>query len=216
MQTSLGWSPSYAWRSILHGCELLEQGLRWSIGDDLTCHISEAFIPSNPKFKTITPITGEDSLVANFISDERTWRMDSLAEVVWSIDANAIASIPLPATARSHRLVWNYSGNGIFSVSSAFDLAMRETLSGQNTSSVEVNKKFWEHLWNMPIPKKVSHFIWKLFYDILPTSDNLIRRNILVSPTCCLCSKGSESIHHLFTVCKSSVDRNYSLSLEFF
>ena len=58
-------------------------------------------------------------------------------------------------------------------------------------------------LWHKNIPLKVVVFAWRLFWNRLPTKENLLRRNVLDNNSClCVSGCGSlETANHLFIHC---------------
>lgn len=40
----------------------------------------------------------------------------------------------------------------------------------------------WKILWDLKVPPKVKHFLWRAAYEILPTKDHLWSKQILVDP----------------------------------
>lgn len=56
--------------------------------------------------------------------------------------------------------------------------------------------------WNSWVPLKVNVFAWKALQDRLATTDNLIKRKVIVGPGICSCCMAStESVDHVFTSC---------------
>lgn len=62
----------------------------------------------------------------------------------------------------------------------------------------------FEDIWRIQIIPEVSIFLWRLFRNRLPSSDNLLRRNILLEGDqgrCLGCNKVVESISHVLFWC---------------
>ncbi|KAL9687706.1 hypothetical protein QQ045_032113 [Rhodiola kirilowii] len=60
---------------------------------------------------------------------------------------------------------------------------------------------FWNKLWRLKIQGKVKVFIWRLFYDYLPTARNLIKRGCKVEATYKVCGYDNETSLHTFIYC---------------
>jgi hypothetical protein len=101
--------------------------------------------------------------------------------------------------------VWNSNSEEGFSVKSAND-SLREGEDSSNLSDFELS--MFSSLWVNPAPSKVVAFSWKLFYDRLPTKDNLISRGVLHQSqdggNCVWCDHSPESANHLFLFCNMS------------
>lgn len=68
------------------------------------------------------------------------------------------------------------------------------------SGDVEINGK----LWDLKIPGKVGHFVWRLLRDRLLTGCNLKERQIGVendNHLCHFCGKVEESSSHVFFLC---------------
>ena len=117
-------------------------------------------------------------------------------------EAECIKSIPLSIQPPEDRLIWAESANGLFSVRSAYKLAMKLSRpTNYGSSSDSQTKKFQKLLWQIPTPHKVQHFIWRACHDILPTRKNLVRRQVLQDDCCSECYEKPETSSHLFQSC---------------
>lgn len=81
--------------------------------------------------------------------------------------------------------VWNATFNGMFSVRSAYMVALNllDQLERGSCSNDGAIKNFWGKIWSLQIPNKVKHFAWRACKNILPCLSNL-RRGILVDDKC--------------------------------
>ena len=64
-----------------------------------------------------------------------------------------------------------------------------------------MQSKDWKELWKMKIHARLKNLLWKLAWEILPTTSILNRRFALASNECHLCSKAPETLEHLFLQC---------------
>jgi hypothetical protein len=103
------------------------------------------------------------------------------------------------------RWVWKLNPEEGFSVKSAYD-SLREEEDSSNLSPFELS--MFSRLWVSLAPSKVVAFSWKLFYDRLPTKDNLISRGVLHQSqdggNCVWYDHSPESANHLFLFCNMS------------
>ena len=56
-------------------------------------------------------------------------------------------------------------------------------------------------LWNAGIPLKIKIFMWQMFRNRLPTSDNVAKCNGLTNGTCAICGLGEDANHVFFRCC---------------
>lgn len=93
-------------------------------------------------------------------------------------------------------LIWHYSSLGEFNVKIAHHMGLaymdREVYGdgdeGTSTSAVE---SCWKLIWKLNIPSKVKCVVWRMCHYILPTKDNLNKRDIGVWPDCVQCGSGA-------------------------
>lgn len=58
-----------------------------------------------------------------------------------------------------------------------------------------------ECVWNSNIQTKAYFLLWKLWWNRIPTIDNLVRRGMVLFNWCCLCKEDAESSDHIFLHC---------------
>lgn len=98
MESSLGSNPSYVWRSLSWGKELLERGLCRRIGDGSTVDIfRDRWIPTRQQKLGAECIrVPEGSKVSTLISNGQ-WNEQKIHQVCLPYIANEILSIPIPS-----------------------------------------------------------------------------------------------------------------------
>ncbi|KAL5765268.1 hypothetical protein ACOSQ2_017862 [Xanthoceras sorbifolium] len=76
--------------------------------------------------------------------------------------------------------LWHFDSRGLFSVRSAYKVALglqQESLASSSNEALEV----WKHLWKLDVPNKIKLFAWRACKEILPTNLNLSKKGIFVS-----------------------------------
>ncbi|XP_058749041.1 uncharacterized protein LOC131622003 [Vicia villosa] len=190
-EAKVGFSPSYAWRSLLSAKEMVESGTRWRIGDGSKVRIwHDNWIPTNPGFKALSPIREiEENARVNVLidADLGRWNTEFLNEVFNQHEAAQIASIPLSSRLREDKRIWHYEKDGEYSVKSAHhylkDLRRKKAPGPSSCSSVDI----WKKLWKVPIDSKIKNCVWRAGKNILPTRSNLLKKGISLDPNCPFC-----------------------------
>ena len=72
------------------------------------------------------------------------------------------------------------------------------------SSSVTLIAMWWKSFWGIKIPRKILHFSWRGYHEILPTLKGLNRQNISKHSVCPLCGFGEDSNAHAVFWCPSS------------
>ncbi|KAG6639486.1 hypothetical protein CIPAW_10G104200 [Carya illinoinensis] len=108
------------------------------------------------------------------------WKKEVVAAVFREDEAKLIQSIPLSSKGSCDRRIWEASARGIFSVKSAnfLETLLQKRSTGDTSSSGSANG-LWKKIWCLNVPGKVKMLLWKCFNIILPTRDNLFRKNIV-------------------------------------
>ncbi|KAK9998230.1 hypothetical protein SO802_017833 [Lithocarpus litseifolius] len=203
---------SFVWRSIMAAQSILKNGCCWRTGNGYSISVFEdRWIPNHPTNKILYPASEEfdGRLVADLLDpDLHCWRRELITSVFHTDDVEAICRIPL-----SHRyvpdiLVWMHNKNGLFSVKSAYRLAV-QILKGEEwteSSSGCAGKNVWNAPWKLNIPNKIKVFGWRACQEILPTRSNLAKRRIIHDNVCLNCTRFPESTIHALWDCGVAMD----------
>ncbi|XP_074377050.1 uncharacterized protein LOC141718568 [Apium graveolens] len=90
-----------------------------------------------------------------------------------SRDANLILTIPIRSS-QADTWYWRKEKMGHYSVKSAYAALIEQR--GLQVSSA--NSGFWRKLWNLKIPLKIKHFLWRASSDVLPTKEQLRAKRV--------------------------------------
>lgn len=98
---------------------------------------------------------------------------------------------------------WRCSNDRIFSTKSMYNALSKEFFEEETMDTVVLK------LWCKSDPSKVFSFLWKAFWNRIPTRENLVKRRVaLDNPDSfyAFCSYHVEDIDHLFCSCKFTYD----------
>ena len=93
---------------------------------------------------------------------------------------------------------WGETSTGEFSVSSAYEMLLKEESSPLN--AVEI-RDTWQKVWKLRIPGKVKHFLWQACSEALPTKHNLYKKKIINNQLCNFCERAVETTSHVLWAC---------------
>ncbi|KAK6124264.1 hypothetical protein DH2020_042016 [Rehmannia glutinosa] len=212
----VGSRPSYTWRSLIWGRDLLRDGIRWRVGNGRNINIvSDPWLPRPFSFKPVTP---SNLISAHHVADlisEGQWNTQLVRQNFWPLDRDLILSIPLSHSNPPDKIIWHYEKSGNYSVRSGYKLALQNQLSSGPSSSTVVST-WWRRLWKLRIPEKIKIFCWRAFHGILPCATQLIKRGISMSPLCSRCHHCVETIEHVLRDCSDSRSVWFASSLHDF
>lgn len=204
-EARLGYTPSYAWRSILGAKELIDEGSRWRIGNGQQVNImGDNWIPDLPGFKIHEHVRGigvADKVSELIDVDLRCWKKKFIQSCFGPVVTSNICSIPLPWSELEDKVVWHSEKDDIYSVKSAYHLLQNKRAAASPGPSRNSQEKIWKNIWRVPIHNRVRNFLWRLVKDILPTRMNLQRKGINTVLECPLCHCYQETTDHLFLHC---------------
>ncbi|XP_056855145.1 uncharacterized protein LOC130504548 [Raphanus sativus] len=209
MDCGKGIRPSYAWRSILFGRDLLQKGLIKSIGDGASTFVwSEKWImddtPRRPVSKQI--IFDANLKVSALINSDGSWNVNLLNELFPINEVQRITQLPTGAS--QDREIWAFTPNGSYSVKSGYSLAAQEkeaeALGGDEVSHEVLELK--RLIWKAPTVPKIRSFLWRAASGALAVAERLNTRGMNVEANCKLCSGANESIAHVLFLCPVAQD----------
>ncbi|XP_060967984.1 uncharacterized protein LOC133035777 [Cannabis sativa] len=201
LEVGPGFNPSYSWRSLLWGRDLMKRGLIWKVGDDSNIHaIQDHWIPGL-RYKFYASPPPPNSTLSYFLSPSGAWNLDRLNQHFDSSTVTHILNVPISGTCGSDNLIWGQESSGILSVKSAYHLALtnRSIASG---SSFHNTKRFWTTVWSSNVPPIVKHLIWRVLSHSIPVASSLFFRHIIPSPVCPICYQTTETVKYAILDCK--------------
>lgn len=122
----MGFQPSYLWRSICIARKLAIEGLAWQVGNGerINCWIG-TIKPTRPRVKEDRDVN--ISRVSELINAEvGSWNGEKIRQCFDEDDANRILEIPISQFRREDRVFWVKMKNGIYSVKTAYQLAVKQ------------------------------------------------------------------------------------------
>ena len=128
VQATIDTNPSYTWWSVMAAQPLIRDGMRWRVGNGTNIWIlGDKWLPTASTHKVISPQhfmhLDRVSELINF--ETASWKSVVLDVLFLPHEAEAIKSIPLSSWLPNDKLIWAASLNGLFSVRSAYQLAVK-------------------------------------------------------------------------------------------
>ncbi|XP_058724620.1 uncharacterized protein LOC131596076 [Vicia villosa] len=204
-ESSVGFNPSYAWRSILSARDLIQHGARWRIGNGEKVDVrKDGWLPDNPGFKISGSVRNlaPDAKVSSLIDrDLGIWKRDLIFNSFDTCVASQIVSIPLALRQSEDTRIWHHEKNGEYSVRSAYHICMHRKAAISPGPSGNSQQRLWKEIWKAPIHNRTRNFLWRLARNILPSKENLRKKGIALDCSCAFCHQTVESSHHLFMNC---------------
>ena len=205
MECGKGYRPSYAWRSILFGRELLSKGLIRSIGDGQSTLVwSQKWIMDEVPRR---PINKEMMIDVNLkVSDlklnENQWDGDKLQEIFPINEVNRILHMHVGNIADKD--IWAYFSHGSYKVKSGYIVARKEKEQQalQMSLATQGLLELKRAIWKVPTVPKIKSFMWRAVSGALAVSERLNTRGMHLDTVCKLCKQGVESIKHVLFECE--------------
>ncbi|KAL5580419.1 hypothetical protein UlMin_012861 [Ulmus minor] len=194
---------SYVWKSILWGRNLVAKGIRWRVGDGRSISVyNSRWIPTPHSFMVNSPRTlPADSLVSELLDNAGRWNTQLIRDSFLDFEAKKILQIPRSSLNLADSYCWHFDNKGLYSVRSAYKLALHTDCVLEPTSSSSQASNLWNFLWQASIPPKVKIFWWRALHNIIPTSWNLRVHHVPTDLKCSLCGSGIETTVHSLFLC---------------
>ena len=176
----------------------------WRIGNGQSVRVKEdKWLPRRDSSSIISPLPNTllETRVSSLIdADRRGWKTEVIQEMFLPSEASVIMGIPLSIRNTEDRVIWAYTSSGVYSTSSAYKLL--STRDSPGSSNQEPQRRFWKAIWELRVPHKIKHFVWRACHNALPTKCNLFRQKIINSEVCELCSEGHEDVLRAVWKCR--------------
>ena len=118
LNSKLGCNPSYTWRSIFQGLEVIRKGTRWRVGNGRLIHIwVNKWLPTPTTYKVISPPRlFDDFPMVSALIDEATkrWKVDTLKSLFLPFEVETILNIPLNYNLPEDKIIWVGNKKGVF------------------------------------------------------------------------------------------------------
>lgn len=207
LDTVFAGDASPTWRSIEYGLELLKAGVVHRVGNGVSINIwRDNWLPRRTAMKPVGSTRWCRLRKVCHLIDRRSGQWDEavVRRYFYPWDVEEILKIKLPRRDTEDVIAWHYEKTGVFSVRSAYRLAMQldRELGHQGSSTApDGERAVWRKLWRLAVPPKVRVFAWKAIQNGLPTRANRHYRHLDQQSTCQICGMGSEDVFHAVITC---------------
>ncbi|CAI0428531.1 unnamed protein product [Linum tenue] len=183
--------------------EFLNEGLRWRVGNGASIRVwGDRWLPTeNATYVESAPMgLPVDATVRELISPDTDEWDEAVLEGCFPTEiANVIRQIPLRNIEENDRLIWKGNSSGNYTVRDGYRLWMKDFKARE--AIVQIGEtQVWKSLWNLNIPPKVKHFLWRFIRDILPTGDHISLKSNRWGDKCPFCNI-RETQAHIFGEC---------------
>jgi hypothetical protein len=198
---------SQTWKAIEYGLALLKKGTVWRVGNGSSIRIwRDNWIPRPFGMKPIGCVRPCRLRRVSHLIDQqsKSWDETRIQRYSHPCDVEEILKIKLSPRVFEDWVSWNFEKSGLFTVRSAYRLAMRDKyemgFTGPSTGGVG-ERCIWKKIWRAEIPSKVRVFAWKVVRNGLPTRVNKKHRHLDQDSSCLLCGSSEEDCFHALIVC---------------
>lgn len=204
MNASLGYKPSYIWRSMLWSRDIIELGSCWRVGNGESINTRRDFwIPGLAGEKIKSNLTFEgNTQVQSLINSQDEWKEEALNSRFLPYEVDAIRRIPIMGHDVPDRRYLILEKKGTYTVKTGYGAAFQDTVKNDlHSDKVCSSKKdhLWKALWNLELPPKVKIFMWKIGQNIIATEANIVMHHVLGNPRCVICGFfWADTTHSLF------------------
>ena len=159
--------------------------MRWLVGNGTNIRVwGDKWLPNSSSHTVVSPWVNvsPDFRVSELIDSNKSyWNSDLIEQLILPYEVETIKSIPLSTCLPTDKLIWAETNNGLCTVKSAYkvavDILAASPLGSSGSSSDESNmKRFWKRVWELDVPHRIRHFVWRACRDILPTKRILKNR----------------------------------------
>jgi hypothetical protein len=151
LDTVFSSDPSPVWKGVEFGLDLRKMGIINRIGDGRKTRIlRDQWVPRDIGLRiTALKKNSRKRWVNQLMNyDGRSWNLSVLRELFHEHDVQAIQQIQIPQQAMEDRIAWHYESTGVFTVKSAYRLALKLKHQNRDNASSSANPDGERSLWN--------------------------------------------------------------------
>lgn len=209
LEAEVGNNPSYVWRGIMAAMDIVKAGTRRKIGNGESTKVwDDSWLPDKENGFLTTPMPEQlqGITVDGFMnSEEQRWDMEVVKDICNSRDVELIKRIPIPLMDKRDSWYWLLEEEGDFTVKGCY-----RWLQGENDASYRL---FWNKLWSLQMPHKVTNFIWRVSKGCLPTASALAGKGVSINTRCPWCHNAEETDVHVLFSCEFAKTVWYTVGL---
>ncbi|KAL5575992.1 hypothetical protein UlMin_017691 [Ulmus minor] len=179
------------------------QGSRRKIGSGEDTFIyHDGWLPRDGVFKISSPrVLEKFDKVSSLITASGSWDSNLIRASFHPDEAEAILSLPLPRRKIPDSFLWHYDKSGHYTVRSGYWLATkRKSVPSSFTSS---HTSWWKRFWRLRSPPKIRIFLWKAYYNWIPSLVNLAKHGVPTQKRCPNCNETDNTTLHALWGCKT-------------
>lgn len=206
LDATKGTRPSYAWRSILFGRELIKEGLKRVIGngEQTRVWIDKWLLDgTNRRPMNKQALIDIEMKVSQLIDPfYRNWNLNLLRDLFPWKDIQLITK-QRHVMSNEDSYCWSATNNGLYTVKSGYALISRkehQSLFQEFEENPSVNPLYVK-IWKLQTPPKIKIFLWKVLKGAVDVEDRLRTRGIKIADGCLMCGEEQETINHILFQC---------------
>ena len=117
------------------------------------------------------------------LNNPRRWNESLIKQIFFQHEAEEVLNIRIPEIEGMDILAWHFEKNDIFSVRSAYKLAVELNCNDCSTSS-SADRKNFEAIWATPVPQKIKKFHLEVGLNGLVVQTNRLKCHLIPDATC--------------------------------
>lgn len=214
LNATLGFRPSYAWRSMIAAQTLIKQGARVVIGNGRSTKLwEERWIGSMSasmvtSTKQVSPqlkmrVAKAEKVCDLMTQTGREWDMELIRNIFPDETQERILAINPQGIIGEDTYTWDFSKTGHYTVKSGYwvqrnVINVSQKHQGADQPSLD---GLYQQIWKLSTSPKIHHFIWRCVSDALPTAATMRKRHISKDGSCGRCAMDKETANHILFKC---------------
>jgi hypothetical protein len=143
------------------------------------------------------------------VPGRREWDVQVLRSCLLPHDVAEVQQIQLLGRVEEDTIVWYYERTGIFTVKSAYRLALQadheNTWRDGSSRMPGCQRSLYKQVWSADVPPKVRVFAWRHAQEGLAMQENRKMRKLCKAATCQICGIKDETGFHAVVRCTKFV-----------